>query len=691
VTEVDWQTPWSTMVLPFETFTGDRRWFRAGSLRTRQLPMPLMLQVHTDNAHRGAVVVGSVRGVDLGETRFTAGGTWLNPEHVPEVSRALELMANGLARVSADLEPDMDITVEDPGDGSRPFVFYDRATVSGVTIVPISAFDQPSLVPMAFSGSEFEALAITGTTSWRSMAAQPREVEYNADQAFKNILAWADGNDARARSMFLWMDPQAAEGTRDRFRLPVGDVVNGKPALNFHAIYAAAALVSGAHGGLPTVSDEERGRLRRTISEIYARLAGLFGDPALVAPWDKRSKLPDVQSNSLDAVAASAAPLAPPAAWFADPKFEHPVSSPIVTCDGRVMVHLATRDSCHRAIQQQTGQCFTPPESPSAYARFMDGTVLTAEGKTLPVGRITIGGTHAGLGLTAAATKLHYDNTTSCVAVVAAGEDQFGIWLAGSLVPEATAEQVAALRRSPISGDWRRHGDNGLDLIAALAVNTAGFPAPPRGTVRSLSVDVDSNCVALVASGAPMGDDTGMGQESDSVAGDAVVEPVTAAPVAGGEDFQAAVQAAVEATLRQRDERDEVQAQLAALFEADRFELMSTVSAMEPVAALAPMPDTAAGRRQAQRAGRAMPPAKPGGTARYPIRNVEELGKAIHAVGRGSGSHDEIRRWIIQRARELGRSKMIPSNWKPDGSTASASIMPHGEDENTCLACKNKG
>lgn len=52
----------------------------------------------------------------------------------------------------------------------------------------------------------------------------------------------------------------------------------------------------------------------------------------------------------------------------------------------------------------------------------------------------------------------------------------------------------------------------------------------------------------------------------------------------------------------------------------------------------------------------------------YPIRNASDLDNAIHAIGRGSGSHDAIRRHIIKRAKALGLSSRIPANWSASGS-----------------------
>lgn len=56
------------------------------------------------------------------------------------------------------------------------------------------------------------------------------------------------------------------------------------------------------------------------------------------------------------------------------------------------------------------------------------------------------------------------------------------------------------------------------------------------------------------------------------------------------------------------------------------------------------------------------------GEPSYPIGDAEDLDNAIHAVGRGSGDHNAIRRHIIRSAKRLGASDKIPANWGRDGS-----------------------
>lgn len=96
-----------------------------------------------------------------------------------------------------------------------------------------------------------------------------------------------------------------------------------------------------------------------------------------------------------------------------------------------------------------------------------------------------MGTLHAGERLTPSATIAHYEDTGTVAAYVRAGEDKYGIWVAGVMAPGTTEEDRVRLRATPLSGDWRRIR-GGFELMAALAVNVPGFPVPrPKGFVAS--------------------------------------------------------------------------------------------------------------------------------------------------------------------------------------------------------------
>nr|DAF12775.1 MAG TPA: minor head component F [Caudoviricetes sp.] len=201
---------------------------------------------------------------------------------------------------------------------------------------------------------------------------------------------------------------------------------------------------------------------------------------------------------SRDSLTAAAIPTAPPEAWFKDPQLTGPTAL-VVEDDGRVYGHIAAWGTCHIG---QVGKCVEPPASPSNYAYFRTGALRTAEGTSVAVGHLTMGTGHAGPRDSANAAAEHYDNTGTVFADVAAGEDAYGIWVAGSLRPGITAEQVRVARSAPISGDWRTIRGS-LELVGALAVNVPGFPVPrPQGLLASGEVK------SLQASGVVAHDDS---------------------------------------------------------------------------------------------------------------------------------------------------------------------------------------
>lgn len=225
----------------------------------------------------------------------------------------------------------------------------------------------------------------------------------------------------------------------------------------------------------------------------------LPADAIAASAW----RAPGVGDDCLPCAAHDAALLAsippgslPNAETFRDPGLIRPTALTVVENAGRLEVygHLATWDTCHTGF---AGRCVTAPRSASDYSYFHVGALMVQDGEEVwdqPVGHITMGeGGHADVGMSAKDAAAHYDNVNTVVADISVGEDAHGIWFHGLVRASATPEQVHALRAAPLSGDWRSFGQ-GLELVAALAVNTPGFPVP-RARVASAAP------VALVAAG----------------------------------------------------------------------------------------------------------------------------------------------------------------------------------------------
>jgi hypothetical protein len=615
--------------------TGDRRMFAENSLSFRSLPRPANFQILTNQGHAQGVTVAKLERAYMSDGAWWGEGRFLDPRMVPEVPRAVYLLKEKVIGPSVDVS---DVTYEivpHPTMASETAVRFTKGKVMGFTLVAFPAFAEVEILVDDFDS--FDALTAAGVpihfavnnNNWKRMPLGPRDQDWNADDAIGRLIEWSGGTPNKFRTAFLYVDDKGEPTSRDSYRLPIADVIGGKLVLMPRAVYAAAALLSGAHGGLPNIEDGEKDRLRDVITEIYSLFQETWNDPRVKPPWLRGGRdqhgeplatidlplntereetirkfldgtldlstgwcapsdiiydheraapivdMPDVRvtrggidfadgepnmdepdagklnqaarrqaaakgwamkdgsypirdadhhgaedlAKAIRAVGrgnaphdeirahimkraralgladeipdnwtgdsrqAAAAPVQPPAAWFQNPNLTGP--TPLtVDEDGRVYGHLAAWNVCHTGIGNR---CIMAPKSNAAYRHFKVGSLLLDSGDTIPVGKITLGGGHADPQLGYIPAAEHYDNSCAAVAVVTCGEDKHGIWVAGATVAGLDEERIAELRRSPLSGDWRRINGS-LELVAALAVNSPGFPVL-RASAEDLEVD----------------------------------------------------------------------------------------------------------------------------------------------------------------------------------------------------------
>lgn len=204
----------------------------------------------------------------------------------------------------------------------------------------------------------------------------------------------------------------------------------------------------------------------------------------------------DLTAHAVDgpgwSLVAAGGPLAAPRAWFDDPQLDGPTALTI-TDDGRVYGHVALWGIPHLAIPGAYA-----PRSKTGYAHFLTGSHVCDDGTELPIGKLTSGIGHAPVrGITREQAEAHYyDNSDAVWALVTAGEDEWGPWVAGTVKPGISDERIVEVRACGLSGDWRKYGGH-LEMVAALSVPTGGFPIPRVGLAASAFEEPE----ALVAAG----------------------------------------------------------------------------------------------------------------------------------------------------------------------------------------------
>lgn len=299
---------WTGPLAPIGTPTGDGRVFKPNTLAFQTFPMPLDWAKSRQGGHGGAVTVGRILGaheVDNpdGTRAIQAYGDWFDPDVIPEVAQAMALVEAGVAGPSVDLDTFSAVMTRFQGD---PVMEVTRGRIRAATLVAIPAFANLRLTitrPQAVDATvDIDAIdpltASVNSSGWQSAPIAPRDAEFDADDAVSRIEQYAgvgtDSPDEKKMStMFLWQDPQGQPLDRRGFRLPWGDIIDGKPYLIYHAVYAASALLEGGHGGLPNIPDPDKRRLRGVISDIYTRMSEHFGDPQMKASWDKAQEKVD--------------------------------------------------------------------------------------------------------------------------------------------------------------------------------------------------------------------------------------------------------------------------------------------------------------------------------------------------------------------------------------------------------------
>lgn len=476
--------PFHGVAAPEGKPSGDRRQFAIGAITHRELPLPLTAMFSTDREHKGAKVgAGRIDKIWKDDQNLI----WY--EGVFDMSETgyetLRLVAEEMWRgVSVDLDDgEGGVTMADDGKEAMEIT---KGRICAITCCAIPAFPEAFIAlgpydPALYAEADEESVGIPTEQAASLTEGGTFEV---VPPKTKDGPGWITHPDPTKDITSYWVKgPGAAKiawgtpGDFNRCRVQLAKYVQNPDWL--------AGLCANLH--------------YRALGNWPGRSAHSGGSVSMAITPDAKGQQ---TAFSLTASATSVLPMHE-SRFFKNPELTKP--TPLtVDDDGRVYGHIASFDSCHIAEPEGEGICTKPPRSLTNYAHFLTGHVNTEVGR-IPVGQITLGGKHAPKNLSLRAATQHYDDTTKAVADVHVGEDEFGTWFSGKIRSTATPEQVHELAASgKVSGDWRGQivgGAPSLELIAALAVNVAGFQTP-----RTEFAMEDGMQMSLVASGIVDGD-----------------------------------------------------------------------------------------------------------------------------------------------------------------------------------------
>jgi len=159
-------------------------------------------------------------------------------------------------------------------DGTR---IIEKLTVYETSIVTFPANENATLT------------SVKAVPSMQNWPLAERERSWDSAAAIRRIREATNSTDSPSmdyRKCFFWFDADAPDNFTS-YKLPYCDVIDGRIYAIPRAIFAAAAVLEGARGGIDIPSDDKE-RIKRIISRWYRKMAEVFDDPSLIAPWDRK-------------------------------------------------------------------------------------------------------------------------------------------------------------------------------------------------------------------------------------------------------------------------------------------------------------------------------------------------------------------------------------------------------------------
>ncbi|MFJ4960249.1 phage minor head protein [Streptomyces sp. NPDC088739] len=376
------------------------------------------------------------------------------------------------------------------------------------------------------------AAAVTARTD---LPFAPRDTPWDGQAAREAVRGWAtkDGklDAARYAEAFLYRPDGAPPSA---YQLPFATVRDGHLEAVWKGVSAAAAAVQGSRGGvdLPEAAVKD---VKTRLATLYANAAKAFDDDTIRVPWTTSAMraslvaagaLEQPQPTFAGAVdvwdpeqfadfggrpgaEAFVRPdwlkgpgtLPTPESIQAEEPFDDMKPRIVVFPDNTLVGYTSTWPSCHVGFPDE---CVTAPRDvPTGpgqlgYGSFHRFPVQIADG-ALRLGKVTMVTDkgrpgHAVTTADAVRAAAHYDNAANLMAMVRAGEDEYGIWIAGALLPDVDPADRVKLALSELSGDWRHVNGVPLQMIASLAVNHGGFLASAGNGEAAPAEEVSGGC-----------------------------------------------------------------------------------------------------------------------------------------------------------------------------------------------------
>lgn len=134
-------------------------------------------------------------------------------------------------------------------------------------------------------------------TTFRDLPLAPRDYDWDAGVAEGRIRKWASSDSSGEKDTidwekygqaFFWYDADNPENFGS-YKLPFGDIIDGRLMAVPRAVFAAAGVMQGAMGGVDIPSEDVE-PVKNHIARYYAKMREEWGDDNVIVPWERVNK-----------------------------------------------------------------------------------------------------------------------------------------------------------------------------------------------------------------------------------------------------------------------------------------------------------------------------------------------------------------------------------------------------------------
>ncbi len=157
--------------------------------------------------------------------------------------------------------------------------------------------------PVTFAANPAAVIvSVKKATTFTDSPLTDRDREWDASAAERRVRAWSGGEDdmnwSKYRQAFFWYDEESPE-LFGSYKLGFADIINNRLTATPRGIFAVAAVIMGARGGVD-IPEAEMAKVKSHVEKYYTKMAKEWDDETIIAPWNKSTEGVPVEDPAPD-------------------------------------------------------------------------------------------------------------------------------------------------------------------------------------------------------------------------------------------------------------------------------------------------------------------------------------------------------------------------------------------------------